>query len=95
MKPIAALSQIRKAYPLAHIFLTIGPMGHGPQGIIAKLNSELAAGLAGEGETKVHAVTLANQDQRHGIGADWHPSIKTQQLMAEQISAEIRTVMHW
>ena len=89
------IAQIRKAYPQAHIFLTIGSMGHGPKGIIAKLNGELVTALAGEGETKVHAVALANQDERNGIGSDWHPSAKTQQLMADQISAEIRTVMHW
>lgn len=91
----AFIAKIRSAYPKAHIFLTIGSMGHGPQDIIPKLNTELVATLATEGETKVHAVALANQDQRNGIGADWHPSIKTHQLMADQIAAEIRTVMHW
>jgi lysophospholipase L1-like esterase len=89
------IAQIRKAYPNAQIFLTIGSMGHGPQGIIPKLNTQLVTALAAEGETKVHAVALNNQDQRNGIGADWHPSVKTHQLMADQIAAEIRTVMQW
>jgi lysophospholipase L1-like esterase len=89
------IASIRKAYPQAHIFLTIGSMGHGPQGVIPQYNTKLVAALAAEGETKVHAVAIANQDQRNGIGADWHPSIKTHQLMADQIAAEIRSVMKW
>ena len=92
----AFIKDIRKAYPNAHIFLTIGSMGHGPEGIIPKLNDELVAELAKEGETKVHAVAIHNQDPgKNGVGADWHPSVKTDQLMGEQIAAEIRTALKW
>ena len=92
----AFIGKIRAAYPKTEIFLTIGPMGHGPGGVIPKLNDALVAELNKAGETKVHAVALANQDGgKNGLGADWHPSIKTHQLMADQIVAAIRPVLGW
>lgn len=89
------ITQIRKAYPQAHIFLTIGSMGHGPQNVIPQYNTKLVAALTAEGETKVHAVALSNQNPKNGLGADWHPSVKTHQIMADEIVAAIKPVLGW
>lgn len=91
----AFIARIRAAYPKAHIFLTIGAMGHGPGGVIATLNTAIAAACAKDGDAKVHALALANQDAANGIGADWHPSVKTHQLMADAIAAEIAKTLKW
>ncbi len=89
------IGQLRTAYPAAHIFLCIGPMSHGPQGCIVPFNAAIAADYAAKGDAKIHAVALALQKQSDGIGADWHPSAKTHQLMADAISAEIRKQLGW
>ncbi len=91
----AFIARIRAAYPKAHIFLTIGSMGHGPNGAIPPLNTAIAAACAKDGDAKVHTLALANQDAANGIGADWHPSVKTHQLMADAISAEIAKTLKW
>lgn len=89
------IGQLRTAFPAAHIFLCIGPMSHGPQGCIVPFNAAIAADFATKGDAKIHAVPLALQKQADGIGADWHPSVKTHQLMADAISAEIRKQLGW
>lgn len=90
------IAKIRAAYPNAHIFLTIGSMGHGPQGVIPTYNDAIVVALAAAGDAKVHAVAIKNQDKgKNGIGADWHPSVKTHQVMADQISAAIRKELGW
>ncbi len=90
-----AIGQIRTSFPAAHVFLCIGPMSHGPKGCIPAYNTAIAADYAAKGDTKVHALALALQKQSDGIGADWHPSVKTHQLMADAISAEIRKQLGW
>jgi lysophospholipase L1-like esterase len=89
------IASIRSHYPKAHIFLTIGAMGWGPKECIPAYNERIAAALAQEGDKLVHAVKLANQRQEDGIGADWHPSVKTHQIMADTIAAAIRKELGW
>jgi len=89
------IAAIRAAYPKAHIFLAIGPMGHGKDGIVAKTNEAIVADLAAAGDKLVHALPLPNQRMDDGIGADWHPSIKTHQKMADAAVAAIKKELGW
>jgi lysophospholipase L1-like esterase len=89
------IGQIRTAFPAAHVFLCIGPMSHGQNGCIATYNAAIAADFAAKGDAKIHALALAMQKQSDGIGADWHPSAKTHQLMADALTAEIRKELGW
>jgi lysophospholipase L1-like esterase len=91
----AFIGRIRAVYPKAHIFLTIGAMGHGKKGEIAVFNTAIAEACRKAGDARVHALALANQDAANGIGADWHPSVKTHQLMADAIAAAIRKELGW
>lgn len=92
---VAFIADLRKAYPQAHIFLTIGSMGHGPDGVIPRYNAAIVAELAAAGDTRVHALALANQKPSNGIGADWHPSVKTHQIMADTLAAAVRKELGW
>jgi len=91
----AFLAQIRKVYPQAHLFLTIGSMSHGPMGEIPKLNEAIVEECKKAGDSKVHAVTLALQDRANGIGAAWHPSAKTDEIMGQTIAAAIAKELGW
>lgn len=92
---VGLIGQIRTAYPKAHIFLCIGPMGHGRKGEIPGYNEAIAKECADKGDTMVHALALANQQMSDGIGADWHPSAKTHEKMSAQIVAAIRKELGW
>ncbi len=90
------VNRIRGQYPNAHIYCAIGPMLGGDQlkncrncitSVVNKKNSA--------GDQKVHFIEFPVQDQANGYGEDWHPSIKTHQLMADQLAAQIRKDLGW
>ncbi len=89
------IASIRTHYPKAHIFLCIGAMGHGPKDCLIGYNERLAADFAAKGDARIHALALPNQKQEDGIGADWHPSIKTHQIMADLITAAVKQELAW
>jgi lysophospholipase L1-like esterase len=89
------IATIRTHYPKAHIFLCIGAMGHGPKDCLIGYNERLAMDFAAKGDARVHALALPNQRQEDGIGADWHPSVKTQGIMADLIAAAVRKELAW
>lgn len=91
----AFIARIRAVYPKAHLFLTIGSMGHGPNGVIPELNAALVESYKKAGDARVHGVILALQDPANGYGADWHPSAKTHQLMGEAMAAAISKELGW
>ncbi|HYE06375.1 MAG TPA: SGNH/GDSL hydrolase family protein [Planctomycetota bacterium] len=91
----AFIARIRAVYPAAHIFLVIGPMGHGPDRVIPIYNEEIVASARAAGDTRIHALALPDQDGADGIGADWHPSVATHRGMAERIAAAIRDELGW
>ena len=91
----AFITSIRSHYPKAHIFLCIGAMGHGPKDCLIGYNERLAMDYAAKGDPRVHALALPNQRQEDGIGADWHPSVKTHQIMADLLTAAVKKELAW
>jgi lysophospholipase L1-like esterase len=90
------IASIRAAYPQAHIFLTIGSMGHGVQNAIPTYNAAIVEELHAAGDKKVHSLAIPNQNiNADGVGADWHPSVKTHQKMADVIAAAIKKELGW
>lgn len=88
--------QIRSQYPNAHIYCAVGPMLNG-EGLAAAeycLTSYVTKKKSA-GDTKIHYIEFPVQDQANGLGEDWHPSIKTHQLMANQLSSQIKTDLGW
>jgi lysophospholipase L1-like esterase len=91
----AFIVAIRSHYPKAHIFLSIGSMGHGPHDCLIGYNDRLAAAYAAQGDMRIHALALPNQKQEDGIGADWHPSVKTHRIMAILLVAAVKQALAW
>lgn len=91
------VQRVRKNYPDATIYLASGPMMYGEKlktlkTYLDKIESDLKAA----GETKVHQIHFPTQNRdRDGLGADWHPNIKTNQLMSEQWVKAIKTHVGW
>jgi endoglucanase len=88
------VARIRKNYPKAHIFCTIGPMGQSKQ--MQDLIAQAVADINQAGDARVYAVKLPVQDEKiDGIGADWHPTVKCHQRMADTLAPIIAEKLNW
>jgi hypothetical protein len=47
------------------------------------------------GDAKIHYLEFAPQDGSTGYGADWHPSLKTHQRMAQTFIEAIQKDLGW
>ena len=47
------------------------------------------------GDAKVKSFELAPTNAADGYGCDWHPSLKTHQIMADTLVATLRTELGW
>lgn len=98
----ALVAQVRGRYPQAHVFCALGPMlsdGYPPgaaalttaRKYINTVVSELNAG----GDARVHFIEFPVQDAANGYGCDWHPSLKTHQLMGAQLASAVAAALGW
>lgn len=90
------VTKIRSNYPDAHIFCTIGPMlwGSGLESCRSYVN-EVVSSFKTKGDSKVYFMEYPQQSESNGYGEDWHPSLKTHQLMADQLTEEIKSKLGW
>ena len=91
------LDFVRSKRPDAHIFLTNGPM-MGPGAKLDHLrqwNRDIVARRTAAGDAKIHALDFPTQNPADGLGADWHPSVKTHEKMAAQLIASIKEATGW
>jgi len=92
----AFVGKLRSQYPQAHIYCAMGPMLNGDNLTSARdfINTVVTQkNSAGDG--KVHYIEFPMQDASNGYGEDWHPSVKTHELMANQLAAAIRKDLGW
>jgi lysophospholipase L1-like esterase len=96
----AFIARLRQHYPQAEIYCATSPMMGDwgvnkarttVQGYLTRIVSDLNAA----GDNKVHLIEFATQDAKNGIGADWHPSIKTHEIMANKMVATLRKDLGW
>jgi len=98
----AFIKRLRTSYPHCHVFLAVGsmmsdgyPPGRKALSTIRGYNQGIVASLQKEGDRKIHYVEFEPQDQKNGIGGDWHPSVKTHKLMADVLTAAIKKELGW
>ena len=93
----AMIKQVRTHYPHAYILGAVGSMMVGPNLAknIAYVKSAVGAANAG-GDPRVSFVDLGVQDgNASGYGCDYHPSVATDQLMADKLTAAIKALTGW
>ncbi len=98
------IARLRVLHPGVTIYCSVGPMisdwpgdrkprrailGYLEQ-VVARANTDLPAGTR-----PVHLLDFGVQSAHHGIGADWHPSVRTHQLMADKLAAAISRDLGW
>jgi len=96
------IKRVRTHYPQCHVFLAVGsmmsdgyPPGRKALSTLRGYNQGIVEALKKEGDKKVHYVEFEPQDQKNGIGGDWHPSVKTHKLMADVLAAAIKKELGW
>lgn len=86
------LKKIRDKNPDATIFCTLGIMG---QNLFPAVQKAADAYTAETGDTNIHTFMFSSQDGSLGYAADWHPTAATHDKAAEELTAEIKSVMGW
>ena len=91
---VKLLRLIRSRHPNAAIFCTLGPLLGGKP--LDRCREGIRAAIASTGDTNLHFLEYPRQDTAlNGAGADWHPSLKTHALMADNLVAAIREKLDW
>ena len=98
------VKRVRGNYPDATIYLALGSMMN--DAYPKKENKALTTAreyvqqvlkdLQASGETKVKFIEFSLQNPtRDGVGNDWHPGLKTHQIMAQRFIEAIRNDLQW
>jgi lysophospholipase L1-like esterase len=92
----ALLERIRGSYPDALILATVGPLLSGTDLSTARMyiNAVVAARTAA-GDAKIKSFELAPTNAADGYGCDWHPSLRTHQIMADALVTQLRAELDW
>lgn len=81
--------KVRENYGDVEIVCCFGIMDRTLCPVIA----ELVRGLNAAGDSKIHYLEFAGQQEEDGIGADWHPSRKTHEKAADKLAEFCRTLL--
>lgn len=87
------IAKARSNYPDAHIFCAVGPMLWGTG--LDTCRNNINQVINSMGDSKIHFIEFPQQDGSNGYGEDWHPSIKTHELMADQLTIAIQEKLGW
>jgi lysophospholipase L1-like esterase len=91
------VSDLRTHYPNAYVFLVIGPMLGDPNLTTARgYLDQVVMARSAAGDKRVKQILVDPQDQnKNGIGCDYHPSIATDDAMGKAIAGAIKTTLGW
>ncbi|MET0263732.1 MAG: SGNH/GDSL hydrolase family protein [Rariglobus sp.] len=95
------IKRIQSNYPKATIYCTVGTMisewpgARKPRSTILGYLNKVIEQTNVAGSPPVRLVDFGVQAQHHGIGAQWHPSVKTHSIMADKLVAAIKQDFAW
>lgn len=95
------IAQVRRQYPKAHIYCALGtmmsewPPDRDPRKVITGYLQKIVADENAAGDAKVHFLDFGVQKRENGLGANWHPSAKTDQIMGDQLAEALRKDLSW
>lgn len=98
----AFITRLRSHYPKALVLCAIGSMmnDNWPQGAhtlttLRGYLNRMVSRINAKGDRRVKVIEFAQQKVEDGIGADWHPSLKTQQKMADSLVQRLKQELNW
>ena len=98
----AFLARVRKNYPEAHLYCAIGsmmndsyPAGHRALSTVRAYLLKVVADTRAAGDPNVSVLEFTPQDAKNGLGADYHPNVKTHEIMAEKLVEALARDLKW
>lgn len=99
----AFLTRLRKRHgSKAPIYLATGPMmsdswppNRKALSTLKEYLNQIVTERKQSGDPHIHTIDFAIQDEKNGIGSDWHPSVRTHHIMAEQLTETLRRDLRW
>lgn len=97
------IARVRKHAPQAHVYCAVGsmmsdsyPANQKHLTTIRAYLTKLIGELNAAGDKKIHYLEFEPQNMNtDGIGADWHPSIKTNEKMAAKLAEALKRDLGW
>jgi hypothetical protein len=80
-------------YPNAQIYAATGSMMGGDS--LATLKTYMQKISTDIADPRLHLIDFPTQQQENGFGSDWHPSVKTDEIMGEQLAEALKKDLHW
>jgi lysophospholipase L1-like esterase len=93
---VALLVKVRSVYQDALILCTVGPLLSGAD--LETARTEIGAAVQARvaaGDDRVKTFDLAPTDPQNGYGCDYHPSLRTHQIMADTLESVLRSELGW
>ncbi|MBQ2536682.1 MAG: lipase [Bacteroidaceae bacterium] len=88
--------QVRSHYPKAKIVLLCGCMMNGQQLLSAQQAMNTTVDYAHQqGDAEVYRFDFTPHDGSLGYGADWHPSMRQHEKMANELTPFLQKLMKW
>jgi lysophospholipase L1-like esterase len=97
----ALIQRIRKQYPDAWIYPTLGtmlgdwPAPRKPASAIRGYLTGLVKEFNAAGDNKIRFIDFGTQKRENGFGGSWHPSAKTHEVMASQLVSVMQKDLGW
>ena len=92
----AFLTRVRSRYPKAILYCATSPMMGGKSYDIAKdYLTQIVQDKNTAGDKNVRLLVFETQDAKNGFGADWHPSLKTDAVMADKMATTLGHDLGW
>ena len=92
----AFIERLRKNYPDAMVYVATSPMLSGDRKKTTKAYLEkVIESRKAAGDSKVALLEFPAQSPKDGLGADWHPSVKTHEKMAGILVAKLKEDLKW
>ena len=90
------VSHLRDIYPKAKIVLLSGSMLSGkPLDDVKRAMDTVVSERKQAGDSEVYRFDMSPQTGSLGYGANWHPSMRQQQKMANELTAYLKELMNW
>ena len=92
----AFLAHVRANYPRAAIYCATSPMLGGNSATVAQSYlTQIVTDENRAGDKNIRLLVFETQDGKNGFGADWHPSLKTDALMAQKMAGALTSDLGW
>jgi lysophospholipase L1-like esterase len=89
----AFVKRVRSHYPKAQIYAATGSMMYGD--LLATLKTYLAKIQSDLNDPRFHRIDFDPQRMEDGLGADWHPNLKTHQIMGTKLAETLKHDLGW